>query len=83
MSAGEVRGTVYVCPVCGAAVTVLAHAHGGAFDPHCCNVAMKPRERRLRFYVCPVCGAKLALIREGGGVLDPRCCNVAMAPEAA
>ena len=82
MSAPDVRGTVYWCPVCGAEIGVLATKHGD-FRPRCCNKPMELQEKRLRFYVCPVCKAEVAVIREGQGEFLPRCCNTEMLLEAA
>jgi desulfoferrodoxin-like iron-binding protein len=73
----DFRGRVYRCPVCGAELTVLVTADG-AFEPRCCNTAMRPLSRTLTFYRCPVCGAEVAVLVEGTGQFEPRCCNTAM-----
>jgi len=79
---GNLRGTVYRCPVCGAEVAVLARTTS-RFAPRCCNRDMLPLGRRLGFYVCPVCGAELAVLKAGEGRFLPRCCNRDMVREAA
>ena len=82
MTAESTRGALYVCPICGAEVLVLARRHG-AFTPHCCNVPMEQRRTRSHFFVCPVCGAELAVVHQGTGRFEPRCCQVPMNPRAA
>jgi len=81
MTAGE-RGLLYVCPVCGAEVMVLVRRHG-AFEPRCCNTAMRKRARKPVFFVCRVCGAQVAVWRPQADGLSVRCCNEAMHPMAA
>jgi predicted RNA-binding Zn-ribbon protein involved in translation (DUF1610 family) len=76
------RGVVYRCPVCGAEVMVLVRQHG-RFDPRCCNTAMRPRLRRVRFFLCPICGAEVASLLPPSATFRPRCCNVSMVPMAA
>ena len=77
MSAEDVRGQVYRCPVCGAEILVLARRFG-VFTPRCCNEDMVRLSHRLTFYVCPVCAAEIAVVNKGTGVFAPRCCNVDM-----
>ncbi len=80
--ADKIRGTVYVCPVCGAEVAVIAHKVG-EFLPRCCNVAMKEAEERLQFYYCPICHSEIGVLRHGEGTIAARCCNKDMVLEAA
>ena len=75
--AEKIRGTVYICPVCGAEVAVLAHKVG-EFCPRCCNVAMTKEEEKLQFFVCPVCKAEIGVLRHGKGTIVAHCCNVDM-----
>ena len=75
--ADKIRGTVYVCPVCGAEVAVLAH-QVGEFVPRCCNVAMVYAKEKLQFFVCPVCKAEIGVLRHGSGTIVAQCCNVEM-----
>ena len=77
MKGEERRGSVYVCPVCGAELAIIHHG-GGRFAPRCCNVAMERSERILVFYRCPVCGAEVGVVHEGRGDFDPHCCNQCM-----
>ena len=79
--ADKVRGTVYVCPVCGAEVAVLAHKVG-EFCPRCCNVEMKEQREKLQFFVCPVCKAEIGVLRHGKGIIVAHCCNVDMVAAA-
>jgi len=78
MKSNTLRGNVYLCPICGAEVTVLAHKCGD-FKPVCCNVEMVILEKILSFYVCPHCKAEVALTEiHNDKAFSPRCCNVDM-----
>lgn len=75
-------GRVYLCPVCGAEVTVVLFGCG-KLGPVCCNQPMKITDVICSIYFCPVCGAEITVIKEGKGIpaqkmadrLTPRCCN--------
>ena len=82
MPAAKPRGAIYVCPVCGAEIIVLAPCQG-CFTPRCCNQPMALRPRRVKFYVCPVCGAEIAALHQAHSVdFHPRCCGQDMQPAA-
>jgi len=76
------QGQVFVCPNCGAEVT-LVRAGGGRPTPRCCNRPMVLQERPAQVFYCANCGAEVTVIREGGCVPTPRCCNRFMLPMAA
>ena len=67
-------GSVYICPICRAEVTVIRDGPG-RLEPVCCNVAMELRAERNPIYGCIVCGAEVAVIRDGVGELELRCCD--------
>ena len=76
------QGQVFVCPNCGAEVT-LVRVGGRLPTPRCCNRQMTLRQRPAQVFYCPNCGAEVAIIREGGCVPTPRCCNRLMLPKVA
>ena len=82
MAINKPRGTVYVCPVCRAEVTVVGR-NMGDFAPRCCDTDMIARKTSKPFYFCPICGAEIVIARAGKGPFAPRCCNVDMQPIAA
>ena len=76
------QGQVFVCPDCGAEVT-LVRVGGRLPTPRCCNRPMTLRQRPSQVFYCVNCGAEVTVIREGGRVPTPRCCNRFMVPTAA
>lgn len=70
-------GMVYVCPVCGAELSVIKGGHGG-FSPVCCNVAMRRANRINSIYRCPVCGSEITVISGFSKSFSPVCCSTGM-----
>ena len=75
-----VQGQVFVCPHCGAEVTVV-WAGARRPTPRCCNQQMVLQDRLARVFYCPNCGSEVTVIREGRCVPTPRCCNRPMLPK--
>ena len=81
-AAATSKGSTFVCPVCGAELTVVGRAPEG-FRPVCCNQTMTLLDGRKRFYRCPVCEAELLAQTDPPRTFRPRCCNTDMLPAAA
>jgi competence CoiA-like predicted nuclease len=70
-------GQTYLCPVCGAEIS-LVRSGNGELTPVCCERPMVLREKINRVYFCPVCGAQIMLVRSKSDNLTPVCCHVPM-----
>lgn len=70
-------GQAYLCPVCGAEVSVIK-AGNGILAPVCCNVQMVLKKRLNTVYFCHVCKSEIIVIRGDEGNLEPICCNKKM-----
>ena len=72
-------GSVYICPICRAEVTVIKDGPG-RLEPVCCNVPMEFRAEPNPLHRCSVCGIEVAVICDGDGELESRCCDRPMLP---
>lgn len=72
-----VRGVVFICPVCGAELSVV-RCGAGAGAPRCCNTDMVLTARVNSIYACSVCGSEIMLVRGEKKGFEPACCNTQM-----
>ena len=70
-------GTVYVCPICGAELSVIKGGHG-RLAPMCCNAAMTLVAKINSIYRCPVCGSEITVISGFSKSFSPVCCSTGM-----
>ncbi|MFZ3073044.1 MAG: hypothetical protein WA162_07355 [Thermodesulfobacteriota bacterium] len=68
---------VYVCPVCGAELSVIKGGHG-RFAPMCCNAAMTLVNKINFIYTCSVCESEITVISGFSKSFSPICCNTGM-----
>ncbi len=70
-------GQVYLCPICGAEVSVIK-ADNGDLAPVCCNEQMVLKKKLNAVYFCPVCKSEIMVVRGNESNLEPICCNKEM-----
>ncbi|MFQ5329764.1 MAG: hypothetical protein ACE5D4_07235 [Thermodesulfobacteriota bacterium] len=77
MRSGNVLGSVYRCPICGAELSVIRPGRGH-LSPICCNKKMELLETVKPVYCCQICKCEVMHVVVKAGGLRPACCNQPM-----
>ncbi len=73
----NILGQTYICPVCGAEVSVV-RGGDGEMVLVCCERPMVLHKTINKVYYCPSCGAQIMLVKSGSDNLAPACCHIPM-----